>query len=482
MLYGEFRKEGNHTSVLINAGITQSDYTENTGANKRTRHDEVRGHVVGDLTWNMNDKWRSGAKINWASDDEYMDQYDITSENILENEVYAERFDDRDYSAARIITFQDTRTLDEPVDQPEILPEITSSFLSDPGAIPVIGGTWETQVGYLGLRRKGDEEQDVDRISLAGKWGRHLISHTGLVSDITVSARSDMYNVRDRYNTNLGQSTEASEARFFPQAHLVSSYPMAKYGDGYQLTVEPLVSATVAPNIDVTDKIPNEDSQDVQLSDDNVFNAGRFPGVDRVEDQSRITYGLRTGIHGWEDGDMRAFIGQSYRLDTDESPFAQGSGLSNRSSDVVGSLDGRYKNHSMNYAFQLDSRHLRSSRHEFNSSSDFGRFSLGTQYLFAKRLEGTSLDEGSREQAQLSAGYYLTPSLQVNGAMTREFGEDEGMRKASLGVTHYGQCVSWGVTADRNYADGSGNSDVEILFRLGLKNIGEFEEPEWHNQ
>lgn len=484
LLYTQWRKRWQDAAVVINGGVTYSGYTDSESGVERVQDDELRGHVLANALWNINDKWRSGADIRWASDDQYMNQYDFANEDILVSDLYAERFDNRDYAAVHFLTFQDTRILEENVDQPEVIPEIVSQFKGDPGAVPLIGGNWFANAGYLGLRRSGDDEQDMDRISLGGGWKRHLVSDYGLVTDVTLAAKQDIYHVRDLESATAGsgQRTEASEVRFFPQAHLVTSYPLVNDLGGYQARVEPLVAVTGAPNIDVTDKIPNEDSQDVQLDADNVFNADRFPGIDRVEDQSRLTYGLKSGLYFAGQGEIRTFFGQSYRFQDDNNPFPEGSGLSNRSSDVVGSIESNFNAFDLDYRFQLDSRHLSSNRHEVDAATNFGRTTLSSQYLFAKSLEGTEFDE-SREQIKFDAGYYLSEEWRTRAGLVKDFGENQGLRKAYLGLQYFGQCVSWTLTGERNYTDdSSGESDLEVIFRLGLKNLGEFKRSNWHNQ
>ena len=50
-----------------------------------------------------------------------------------------------------------------------------------------------------------------------------------------------------------------------------------------------------------------------------------------------------------------------------------------------------------------------------------------------------------------------------------------GLRRAAIGLDYFGQCVSWSLTGVKNLTDdASGDSDTEILFRLGLRNISEF--------
>ena len=59
--------------------------------------------------------------------------------------------------------------------------------------------------------------------------------------------------------------------------------------------------------------IPNEDARSVDLEDSNLFALNRFPGYDRWEDSSRVTYGLEWNFERPNLVDRRT-IGQSYRF------------------------------------------------------------------------------------------------------------------------------------------------------------------------
>src|SRR3546814_7190342 len=81
--------------------------------------------------------------------------------------------------------------------------------------------------------------------------------------------------------------------------------------------------------------IPNEDSRAVDLEDSNLFALNRFPGYDRWEDGSRVTWGAEWSLNvpGFS---VRSVVGQSYRLTDKPSLFPQGTGLTDRFSDFVG--------------------------------------------------------------------------------------------------------------------------------------------------
>src|SRR5690606_27101786 len=95
---------------------------------------------------------------------------------------------------------------------------------------------------------------------------------------------------------------------------------------------------TASPNR-TYDKIPNEDSRDAQIDMLNLYADNRFPGSDRYENGSHVSYGFKFGGYQNSTGNA-AFItlGQSYRLSSD-NPFPEGSGLENDSSDYVGQIE-----------------------------------------------------------------------------------------------------------------------------------------------
>ncbi len=474
----EYRNRWDDASFEISGGLTYSDRTESRNGEDVHKDDEMRGHVFAEGLWSIDDKWRSGVNVNWASDDQYMRQYDFTNEDVLENEVYLERFSGRDYAAARVIAFQDIRIRETPLDQPNILPEVVASFKGEPGNIPLLKGQWSVDTSALGLRRDSGE-QDVQRVSLGAGWDRKMVSDYGLLTALHASVRGDVYHTTDRTEatTGSGRSTSSTDIRGFPQFHMQSSYPMARSFKNVQAKIEPVVAVTFAPNLTREDSIPNEDSNNVQIDASNVFEPNRFPGYDRVEDRSRVTYGLRTGLYGYEGSSGEVFLGQSYRFDKGDNPFPQGSGLDRQDSDIVGQISGKYKStYDLNYRFQLGSNDVFSQRHEVDASADWNRFRLNSTYLFANALEGTDITE-SREQLEAHAQFYFTKEWRSRFGATQDLGENPGLRKAYTGLDYLGQCLFLSLTGERNLTrDASGDSSTEVLFRIGLKNLGEFEE------
>lgn len=472
----EYRKRWSEASLELSGGVTYSDRTESTAGRREAENDELRGHVFANALWDMNDKWRSGINAQWTSDDQYMRQYDFTNEDVLENEIYAERFSGRNYASGRLIAYKDIR-IREVEDQPNVVPEIIANFQGEPGAVPLVKGSWYANNSLLGLTREGDE-QDLMRASTDLGWKRRFISDYGLLTSFRTSLRADAFFTNDRDNSpaGSGRSRSGTDVRVFPQAHMQTSYPMAKEYETFQAKFEPIFALTAAPNHIENENIPNEDSRDVQIDSSNLFEPNRFPGLDKIEDQSRLTYGIRSGLFGYGNSYADFFIGQSYRLDASNNPFPNGSGLENQESDIVGSFSGQYKDrYYLDYKYQLGSRDLAARRHEVNASADWNRFRLNGNYIFARALDGTNIDE-TREQVEANAQFYLNENWRLTGGGTHDFGVDPGPRETYLGIDYLGQCLFWSLTGQKNYTnDETGDSGTEILFRIGLKNLGDFE-------
>jgi LPS-assembly protein len=469
---GEYRERFDRGEVAAAASVTYSDRKDRDGTNTVVRDEKLRGHFETKARFDLNDYWRSGVNLNIASDEQYLRQYDVTTTDVLENEIYAERFDNRDYAVVRMMAFQDLRTSTRQVDQPNILPEAEAIFYGDPGSL--LGGRWRWDASLLGLER-GDGGDDMTRASTTASWNGRYVTGGGLVNTFDAMVRGDLYYALNR---GTDSATEKNKSRLFPLAQWTMRYPLARPSDRGQWVLEPIAALTLVPRLDQDlDDIPNEDSQDIQLDASNLFESSRFPGLDRVEDLSRVTYGGRV-MHQGERGDMvEVFLGQSYRFEQDATtPFPRNSGLADQQSDYVGRVKfNNAKGFIIDYGFQLDGRELESVRHEFDAGYSRDRWSLNTRYLYAKTIEGIGVDE-SREQIQSYASYRFLPDWQARLGANYDLGEDPGLRKTVMGLDYLGQCLTFSANIQRNLtSETSGESGSELTLRIGLKNLGEFQ-------
>lgn len=476
VLGGEWRQRFEKASLFVDGSVNQSDRVVDAGNVNVEKNSKLRGHLFGKALYDVNEKWRAGADVNRSSDDEYLRLFDIADDDVLQSEAYMERFSGRSYTRVSAQSFQDVR-INSVEDQPNLLPYIEHVMYGEPQG--VAGGRWELSSSLLGLSR--NDGQDVGRVSTKGGWERQFIADAGLVTTTGASARADYYEVKDRdvAQSNPSLDNRSSGARYFPEAHLTSSFPMVRNMETTQAVIEPIASLVVSPDVNNDDnRIPNEDSQDVQIDATNLFEVSRFPGVDRLEDGAHAAYGMKSSIFSNEGNSASVFLGQSYRFKND-GLFPQGSGLENQHSDYVGQVSADLGDKfNLDYRFQFNEEDLESRRHELIASSDLGRFGVNTRYLFARNVTGTGLTK-DREQLRLGGFVKLTDNWRIATATLTDLGEEPGLRTADLGLSYKDECFSFSILGERNLTDRpSGKNETTVMMRLGFKYLGEVSTPE----
>jgi LPS-assembly protein len=179
--------------------------------------------------------------------------------------------------------------------------------------------------------------------------------------------------------------------------------------------VEPRVALVASTPKLNTWRIPNEDSQDLELDDLSLFEANRYPGRDRVDDGMRIVYGLNNALFANRGGKAEVFIGQSYRF-FGEDNFIETSGLRHSLSDIVGRVrisPGPY--FTLIYRFRADTKFENLRRQEVTAAGGVPALRGAVSYTDLTDQVGNS-EFARRRQVHLSASSQITPRWSVAGA------------------------------------------------------------------
>ena len=114
--------------------------------------------------------------------------------------------------------------------------------------------------------------------------------------------------------------------------------PFVKATETSRQIIEPVIVAALSPNGGNKDnKIPNEDSEDVELDDTNILSLDRYSGYDRNDTGSRISYGFNWSSYGNIMGRTSAFIAQSYQFN-DQTSFTRNIEDDGHFTDYVGRI------------------------------------------------------------------------------------------------------------------------------------------------
>lgn len=470
VMAGEYRQR------LVDGEVQFSgSYTQPTNPPPGADH---RGHIRGRGRFDLDDTWRSGFNILRSSDDTYLRRYKFpagenlfgTADKALTSSAFVEGFRRRNYARATAYSYQGLRATDDPGKTPLILPLAEYNFRGEPGRY---GGRFNIDTSVLSLTR--DESTDSRRVSVKSSWNLPHIGTAGDIYNLNVSLQTDAYNV-DGVPTpgNPNQLQDGFTGRAFPQIQFNWRYPFVRHDGTTTQFIEPIAGFVVAPRGGNPDKIPNEDSLDVEFDDLNLFRDTRFTGVDRVEGGQRVVYGMRGGLYGAGGGSSSAFLGQSFRFNQD-SPYATGTGLDNQLSDLIGRLSVSPNSYlDFLYRFRFNAEDLRSRRNEVTMGVGSSRLRLDLTYLFFDEERATS-QFGDREELSGALTVGLTEHWSAFSSARRNLAEtNSGFISLGGGLQYSDECLIFLTSLSRRFTqDRDLVPSTTLLFQLVFKNLGE---------
>lgn len=475
LLGGEIRRRFASGRVQVQGSAVQADRRESQGGRTVRKEDEIRWHLFGQGVFHLTDTWRAGFDVQRTSDSTYLRRYAYSVEDLLTSRYYVEGFRGRSYAAVEAYQFQDLRSgnLEE---EPLVLPRGRFSWLGHPGS--AWGGRASLDGAAVALRR--DRDNDYRRMSLVPGWERSWYTPVGVVATATALARTDLYWIDDP-GARAGAADEEYDARFLPVGSLALRYPLVGDMGPFHTVVEPMVALTSAPEIGNEPDIVNEDSRSLEFTDRTLFRLNRFPGVDRQETGTRVTYGLETGVYGRGGGATSVFIGQSYRLDGDPD-FGRNTGLSESRSDYVarfrlspGSIVGA------EYSTSLDAESLDVRRQELSGYIGVPALTLSGSYLYTTDLEPRTAIRNRTEflaagfSSQLSDRWSLSVSQARDFSLGRTGSE---LLTTSASLTYQDDCLLVQFIAlDSNVQQADLAAGRSFYVRFVLRGLGEFATP-----
>jgi len=429
----------------------------------------VRGHLDAKLKYDFDDTWRAGLLPSFASDDTYLRRYEFNSPETLTSRGFIEGFRGRNYAAANAYYFQGLRSDADSGQSPIVHPLVDYNYVGEPGWA---GGRWTFDANFLALTRT--QGTDTRRASLKTGWELPYTSSIGEVYRVHAGLQTDGYWVNDVSAPNqAGASESGTTGRAFPQVGVDWRYPFVRNGETSSQIIEPVLGFVVAPNVGENDLIANEDSIDFELDDTNIFGLSRFAGLDRVEGGQRAYYGLNASYYGATSGSGSMFLGQSIRRRRD-STFAQGSGLDDNLSDIVGRVRLSPTNYlNLLYRFRVDKDGLVPRRNEITGVVGPNSLQVGATYTFIER--NTASDFDSREQISIGLNSRLTERWSAQATSVRDIEQDRTLNYG-FRATYADDCIGFQTSYLRTFTE---DRDVKpsntILFRVVLRTLGAVE-------
>lgn len=446
-------------------GLLEAD-----GSGTVDSNNDVRGHIFSNFRYDINDTWRGGIDLNRTSDRTYLRRYGFGDEQrTLTSRGFGEAFYGRQYVNVSAYSFQ---VLDQGIDQdmvPIVAPLADLNYVSrtDP-----LGGRTTVDLNVAVLTRTVGE--DMRRVSARAEWTLPWRDSLGGQYEISASLWGDGYNVENEPLTGDATDFSGFTGRVWPQAAAKWRWPWMRPGERIDQVIQPVAQIVVAPIGGNPDKIPNEDSQDVELDVNNLISINRFPGVDRVEDGTRFNYGLEWQAFADNGSSASAFVGQSYRLQ-EQTAFDEASGLADELSDIVAKVDIAFSPWaSIGYRTRVQAEGFDFARNELYFGTGVPALFVNGSYLFFADEEGEGGEFPGREELTWSLRSRLTRYWTGRVFGLRDLTEDPIQLKFGVGFRYEDECFLFdGSWSRERFRDEDVEPSNTFLIRVGLKTLGE---------
>lgn len=451
-----------------------------------------RGYLDSSGRFQFEPRWSLSYSARVATDRTFMRRYDISRDDRLRSTFNLERIGNQSYLSISGWATQTLRRNDVQGQQPIALPLIDFRQRVED---PLLGGQFELQLNSLSLVRTAG--QDTQRAFAGARWDWRGLTGMGQEVTLTALVRGDVYHTDENYLTPIEEYRGKSgwQARGITSVAADMRWPFVGEVFGGTQTLTPRIQIVATPSIENLD-IPNEDARAFDLEDSNLFAINRFNGYDRFEDGTRITYGLewnftRPGLS------VNTMVGQSYRLNNKPNLFPDGTGLTERTSDIVGRTTVAYKDFlRLTHRFRLDKDNLAVRRNEIDATAGTRATYATIGYSRLNRdisLVGVSpqncinlqdcTDLQDRQEIRAGGRVAITNNWSVFGSTivdltsTREdpLSQSDGFEpiRHRLGVAYEDDCLSIAFTWRRDYIDsGDARSGNGFSFRVALRNLG----------
>jgi LPS-assembly protein len=452
---------------------------DNVDPDDTTVRKGFRGYFEANGKAQLDPLWSITTSLRAATDKTVTRRYDITNDDRLRNVINAERISPDSYITIAGWAFEGLREEDHQKQIPIALPAIDARFRME----DLVGGTLQIQGNSLSILRI--EGQDTQRAFVAAEWDLRRLTPWGQEVTLTAYGRGDVYHTDNAESTPVPiyRGTDGWHTRAIGALAADIKWPFVGPAFGGIQRLVPRIQLVLTPptqNID----IPNEDARSVDLEDSNLFALNRFAGYDRWEDASRITYGFDWSLDRPKLSILTT-IGQSYRLVNRPGIFPQGTGLTDRWSDIVGRTSIRYGRFvDITHRFRIDKDNFAVRRNEIDLTIGTSQTYAQVGYLKLNRDIDPSIEDlRDIEELRVAGRILFTRYWSIFGATVIDLtdkSEDplsvadgwEPVRQR-LGIQYEDDCLEIGLTWKRDYERiGTFRAGNTFGIHLAFKGIG----------
>ena len=442
----EYRYRQAYTSgfMLIEGALTRDALIPNKN----------RGYILSDTSLILQNGYNLGIQLQAVSDPSYLFEYDFAQLDRLNTKLELSRSMRYQNSEVRLSNYHSLRENENNATQPTLVAEGAIESRLNPDMIKgEIGleANFLKSYRYSDLNNDGPDSDtlvdgyDTTRLSLLSNWDHGWEIANGIILHFEDEFGLSQYYVQQ--HADIGPKA----TRMFGVGAVGLRWPWYRINSNGGIgIVEPQIQ--LVRSVSSNSAVPNDDSTQVEFDEGNLFRLNRAPGLDLIENGSRLNVGL-AGSQFMDSGSNLSWkIGRVLRSEA-LSTFPSGSGLSNSISDWLLATNFQQKN-----GIELINRALIASDGVVTKSETSLKVNRNQHQIRATHVELTKDSNISQNQSLSSMALEWSYNLNSNWRSDSKFQFDSNigrLSKLELGLRYENECVNVDLSSSRSFSTSS---------------------------
>ena len=442
----EYRYRQAYTSgfMLIEGALTRDALIPNKN----------RAYILSDTSLILQNGYNLGIQLQAVSDPSYLFEYDFAQLDRLNTKLELSRSMRYQNSEVKLSNYHSLRENENNATQPTLVAEGAIESRLNPDMIKgEIGleANFLKSYRYSDLNNDGPDSDtlvdgyDTTRLSLLSNWDHGWEIANGIILHFENEFGLSQYYVQQ--HADIGPKA----TRMFGVGAVGLRWPWYRINSNGGIgIVEPQIQ--LVRSVSSNSAVPNDDSTQVEFDEGNLFRLNRAPGLDLIENGSRLNVGL-AGSQFMDSGSNLSWkIGRVLRSEA-LSTFPSGSGLSNSISDWLLATNFQQKN-----GIELINRALIASDGVVTKSETSLKVNRNQHQIRATHVELTKDSNISQNQSLSSVTLEWNYNLNSNWRSDSKFQFDSNigrLSKLELGLRYENECVNVDLSSSRSFSTSS---------------------------
>ena len=465
--YIEHRKNFRNGEMITELSGTVTEQNINV-----LKKNKKRGHLLSKGIFDINNHLRFNYRIHRATDRNYLQAYKYKYEDILQSKVNLEGFNSFNYYQINSISFQDLRPSIDKKNTPLIMPRFVANLNS-----PFKLNSWNnnSDIEMLNLQRNSGAK--INKLFISHNSKYPYLTNDGSLIEFGAHLNVGGYKIQNYDDPLTGLFKESYfRSQIYPQVTVSLSKPLYKITKKYRQVIEPKIFLVAGANDGNDLHIPNEDSQNFDLDTSDLFNKNRLSGTDRVDNGTRVDYGIKYMNQNVNDFSLTSMsLGQSFRLKK-EVYGGSNSGSNNYFSNIVGNLKFKpFKNLTVNSMFSVKSENGALSYAVSDANIGDEKNSLNLSHLLAAKTEGLeTLSIAKRNQIGAGFSSKINEEWQFQSSTYFDLINKIKFLNWNTKIIYENECMGFSFNWNRQYTYNVENpTSNNFMFKFSLKKIME---------